>query len=79
MFLLGTARKRPWLNQNLTNQDVNSSSTLTLACSALGVPHPLITWYKNDIPLEESPGNIENNTLCAMMMTFALLPVNADD
>ncbi|KAM3867031.1 vascular endothelial growth factor receptor kdr-like [Diretmus argenteus] len=50
------ARKRPWLRQNLTNQDVNSSSTLTLVCFALGVPRPNITWYKNDIPVKDGPG-----------------------
>ncbi|XP_031159144.1 vascular endothelial growth factor receptor kdr-like isoform X1 [Sander lucioperca] len=49
-------RKRPWLSQNLTNQDVNSSSTLMLACFALGVPRPYIMWYKNDVPVEEGPG-----------------------
>ncbi|KAJ3588409.1 hypothetical protein NHX12_012002 [Muraenolepis orangiensis] len=49
-------RKRPWLSQNLTNQDVNSSSTLTLACSAWGVPQPLVTWYKNNIQVQEGPG-----------------------
>ncbi|XP_076595500.1 vascular endothelial growth factor receptor kdr-like [Chaetodon auriga] len=50
------ARKRPWLSQNLTNQDVNSSSTLMLACFALGVPRPHITWSKNGVPVEEGPG-----------------------
>uniref|UniRef100_A0A8C9YTP2 receptor protein-tyrosine kinase n=1 Tax=Sander lucioperca TaxID=283035 RepID=A0A8C9YTP2_SANLU len=49
-------KKRPWLSQNLTNQDVNSSSTLMLACFALGVPRPYIMWYKNDVPVEEGPG-----------------------
>uniref|UniRef100_A0A3Q3JFP0 receptor protein-tyrosine kinase n=1 Tax=Monopterus albus TaxID=43700 RepID=A0A3Q3JFP0_MONAL len=49
-------RKPPWLSQNLTNQDVNSSSTLMLACFALGVPRPSIIWYKNGIPVEEGPG-----------------------
>ncbi|CAJ1058791.1 vascular endothelial growth factor receptor kdr-like isoform X1 [Xyrichtys novacula] len=50
------ARKRPWLSQNLTNQDVNSSSTLNLACFALGVPRPYILWFKNGVPVEEGPG-----------------------
>ncbi|XP_058505740.1 vascular endothelial growth factor receptor kdr-like [Solea solea] len=50
------ARKRPCLRQNLTNQEVNSSSTLTLACLAQGVPHPRIMWYKNGVPVEEGPG-----------------------
>ncbi|XP_068571109.1 vascular endothelial growth factor receptor kdr-like [Cebidichthys violaceus] len=49
-------RKRPWLSQNLTNQNVNSSSTLMLACFALGVPRPYIMWYKNGIQVEEGPG-----------------------
>ncbi|XP_070769236.1 vascular endothelial growth factor receptor kdr-like [Enoplosus armatus] len=50
------ARKRPWLSQNLTNQDVNSSSTLMLACVAQGVPRPNITWYKNGVPVDKGPG-----------------------
>ncbi|XP_068445331.1 vascular endothelial growth factor receptor kdr-like isoform X2 [Clinocottus analis] len=49
-------RKSPWLSQNLTNQDVNSSSTLMLACLALGVPRPYIMWYKNGVQVEEGPG-----------------------
>ncbi|XP_048839447.1 vascular endothelial growth factor receptor kdr-like [Brienomyrus brachyistius] len=49
-------RKGPWLQQNLTNQNVNSSSTLTLACYAQGVPPPVITWYKNDVLVEAAPG-----------------------
>uniref|UniRef100_A0A665XEN4 receptor protein-tyrosine kinase n=1 Tax=Echeneis naucrates TaxID=173247 RepID=A0A665XEN4_ECHNA len=47
------ARKHPWLTQNLTNQEVNSSSTLMLACFALGVPRPNITWFKNNVQVEE--------------------------
>ncbi|KAM3612979.1 uncharacterized protein V6R79_018245 [Siganus canaliculatus] len=54
--LVVDARKQPWLTLNLTNQDVNSSSTLMLNCSALGVPHPDITWYKNGIKVENGPG-----------------------
>ncbi|XP_074530172.1 vascular endothelial growth factor receptor kdr-like isoform X2 [Halichoeres trimaculatus] len=55
-------RKRPWLSQNLTNKDVNSSSTLVLACLALGVPPPYILWYKNGILVEKGPGiNLEDN------------------
>ncbi|XP_027864871.1 vascular endothelial growth factor receptor kdr-like isoform X1 [Xiphophorus couchianus] len=55
-------RKRPLLSQNLTNQDVNSSSTLVLGCFASGVPRPLIRWYKNGVEVEESPGvSLEEN------------------
>lgn len=57
---LTLARKRPWLTQNLTNQDVNGSSTLRLECYALGVPRPEITWYKNGVLLKQSPGNLKN-------------------
>ncbi|XP_031442884.1 vascular endothelial growth factor receptor kdr-like [Clupea harengus] len=49
-------RTSPSLRHNLTNQDVNSSSTLTLSCLARGVPRPNITWYKNDLPVVEGPG-----------------------
>ncbi|TRY97973.1 hypothetical protein DNTS_000300 [Danionella cerebrum] len=49
-------RQGPWLMQNLTNQDVNSSSTLTLVCLAYGVPAPEITWYKDKTPVMEGPG-----------------------
>ncbi|KAG5851891.1 hypothetical protein ANANG_G00056620 [Anguilla anguilla] len=49
-------RRGPWLQQNLTNQDVNSGSTLILNCSALGVPSPNITWYKIGRPVLQGPG-----------------------
>ncbi|XP_054647687.1 vascular endothelial growth factor receptor kdr-like [Dunckerocampus dactyliophorus] len=51
-----TARMHPRLSQNLTNQDVNSSTTLMLTCLAHGVPQPNVTWYKNSVILEEGPG-----------------------
>lgn len=53
------ARKRPWLSQNLTNQDVNGSSTLMLACVAQGIPRPDIEWYRNGVPVKEDPGNLK--------------------
>uniref|UniRef100_A0A672T8F6 receptor protein-tyrosine kinase n=1 Tax=Sinocyclocheilus grahami TaxID=75366 RepID=A0A672T8F6_SINGR len=49
-------RQRPTLIQNLTNQDVNSSSTLTLVCLAKGMPEPDIKWYKDNTPVTEGPG-----------------------
>lgn len=54
--LSDTERQRPMLKQNLTNQDVNSSSTLTLDCFAEGVPEPHIKWYKDKTPVIEGPG-----------------------
>lgn len=53
---LAAVRSRPWLSQNLTNQTVNSSSTLTLPCKAMGVPHPEITWYKNGALVKDGSG-----------------------
>ncbi|KPP69796.1 vascular endothelial growth factor receptor kdr-like, partial [Scleropages formosus] len=50
------ARRGPWLQQNLTDQSVNSSSTLTLVCDALGSPRPTITWSKDGIHVQEGPG-----------------------
>ncbi|KAI5105129.1 vascular endothelial growth factor receptor kdr-like isoform X1 [Silurus meridionalis] len=55
-------RRVPLLIQNLTSQEVNSSSTLTLACLAHGVPPPLITWYKDKIPITEGPGITLNDS-----------------
>ncbi|KAL4648250.1 vascular endothelial growth factor receptor kdr-like isoform X2 [Arapaima gigas] len=46
----------PWLLQNLTNQYVNSGSTVTLPCYAEGVPPPFITWYKYGKRVEAAPG-----------------------
>uniref|UniRef100_A0A1A8CTU0 receptor protein-tyrosine kinase n=2 Tax=Nothobranchius kadleci TaxID=1051664 RepID=A0A1A8CTU0_NOTKA len=54
--LIVNERKQPHFSQNLTNQDVNSSSTLVMACYASGVPQPYIMWFKNGVKVEESPG-----------------------
>lgn len=56
-FFFAAARRSPWLSQNLTNQAVNSSSTLMLPCFAVGVPEPETMWYKNGVPVKEGPGN----------------------
>ncbi|KAM9470410.1 vascular endothelial growth factor receptor kdr-like [Clarias gariepinus] len=49
-------RQVPWFVQNLTSQEVNTSSTLTLTCLVHGAPAPSITWYKENIPIKEGPG-----------------------
>ncbi|XP_067842107.1 vascular endothelial growth factor receptor 1 isoform X2 [Heptranchias perlo] len=42
------AQEVPYLLRNLSNQDVNVSSSITLECQAEGRPMPQITWYKNN-------------------------------
>uniref|UniRef100_A0A8C6S977 receptor protein-tyrosine kinase n=1 Tax=Neogobius melanostomus TaxID=47308 RepID=A0A8C6S977_9GOBI len=49
-------KKQPWLSQNLTNHDVNSSTTLILTCLANGVPRPNIMWYQNGHEVKKGPG-----------------------
>uniref|UniRef100_A0A8C6WFI2 receptor protein-tyrosine kinase n=1 Tax=Neogobius melanostomus TaxID=47308 RepID=A0A8C6WFI2_9GOBI len=48
-------KKQPWLSQNLTNHDVNSSTTLILTCLANGVPRPNIMWYQNGHEVKKGP------------------------
>ncbi|XP_069749000.1 vascular endothelial growth factor receptor kdr-like isoform X2 [Narcine bancroftii] len=38
----------PVLQKNLTNMEVNSSSTVVLNCDVTGRPFPIISWYKNE-------------------------------
>ncbi|XP_072126943.1 vascular endothelial growth factor receptor kdr-like [Mobula birostris] len=38
----------PIVQKNLTNMEVNSSSTVILNCDVTGRPFPVITWYKNE-------------------------------
>ncbi|XP_072119067.1 vascular endothelial growth factor receptor 1 isoform X1 [Mobula birostris] len=50
------APQAPYLLQNLSNQDVNISSSITLECRAEGRPMPHITWYKNHQRLHMESG-----------------------
>lgn len=86
--LICPERRLPILKQNLTSQDVNSSSTLTLACLAHGVPRPFITWYKDKVLVTEGPGeellvqfiwvsrvnpHIQNSKNCLLLWLIYLL------
>uniref|UniRef100_UPI00398E4AE4 vascular endothelial growth factor receptor 1 isoform X2 n=1 Tax=Pristiophorus japonicus TaxID=55135 RepID=UPI00398E4AE4 len=42
------AQEVPYLLRNLSSQDVNVSSSITLECQAEGRPMPQIAWYKNN-------------------------------
>ncbi|XP_078401502.1 vascular endothelial growth factor receptor 1 isoform X1 [Cetorhinus maximus] len=42
------AQETPYLLRNLSDQEVNISSSITLECQAEGRPMPQIIWYKNN-------------------------------
>ncbi|XP_019937018.2 vascular endothelial growth factor receptor 2 isoform X2 [Paralichthys olivaceus] len=48
---------------NLTDQKVNISATITLLCDAAGIPNPLVVWTKNNHTVVEGSGVIlsQNN------------------
>ncbi|XP_036376880.1 vascular endothelial growth factor receptor 1 isoform X2 [Megalops cyprinoides] len=50
------ALEAPVLLQNLTDCSVNVSSSVTLSCHAQGVPHPQVTWYKDQRKLQQGSG-----------------------
>ncbi|KAJ8413190.1 hypothetical protein AAFF_G00091860 [Aldrovandia affinis] len=50
------ALEAPVLLQNLSDCNVNISSSVTLSCPALGVPHPQVTWYKDQRRLQQGSG-----------------------
>ncbi|XP_041116100.1 vascular endothelial growth factor receptor 1-like [Polyodon spathula] len=52
------AQEAPLLLRNLSAQQVNVSSSITLSCPAEGVPNPHITWYKDSLKLQQGSGII---------------------
>uniref|UniRef100_A0AAR2IQQ1 receptor protein-tyrosine kinase n=1 Tax=Pygocentrus nattereri TaxID=42514 RepID=A0AAR2IQQ1_PYGNA len=53
---LDTLVKAPVLLQNLSDCNVNVRSSVTLHCLTHGVPHPLVTWYKDQRRLKQMSG-----------------------
>uniref|UniRef100_A0AAR2KGQ0 receptor protein-tyrosine kinase n=1 Tax=Pygocentrus nattereri TaxID=42514 RepID=A0AAR2KGQ0_PYGNA len=51
-----TALEAPVLLQNLSDCNVNVRSSVTLHCLTHGVPHPLVTWYKDQRRLKQMSG-----------------------
>ncbi|XP_077100809.1 vascular endothelial growth factor receptor 1 isoform X1 [Siphateles boraxobius] len=51
-----TVLQAPVLLQNLSDYSVNVSSSVTLRCPAQGIPHPRITWYKDQRKLQQVSG-----------------------
>uniref|UniRef100_A0A4W3HQ32 receptor protein-tyrosine kinase n=1 Tax=Callorhinchus milii TaxID=7868 RepID=A0A4W3HQ32_CALMI len=52
------AQEAPFLLRNLSKQEVNISSSITLECQVGGRPAPQITWYKNEQYLNVESGII---------------------
>uniref|UniRef100_A0A673G7B8 receptor protein-tyrosine kinase n=1 Tax=Sinocyclocheilus rhinocerous TaxID=307959 RepID=A0A673G7B8_9TELE len=46
----------PVLLRNLSDHSVNVSNSVTLRCPARGIPHPRITWYKDQRKLQQVSG-----------------------
>ncbi|XP_015978089.2 vascular endothelial growth factor receptor kdr-like [Rousettus aegyptiacus] len=62
--LLIRERVAPFIIENLTNIEVNSSGKILLDCKVSGTPWPKIHWLKNGIPVLPASGIFfENNTL----------------
>uniref|UniRef100_A0A671RUU2 Platelet-derived growth factor receptor-like protein n=1 Tax=Sinocyclocheilus anshuiensis TaxID=1608454 RepID=A0A671RUU2_9TELE len=48
-----TVLQAPVLLRNLSDHSVNVSNSVTLRCPARGIPHPRITWYKDQRKLQQ--------------------------
>ncbi|XP_051969537.1 vascular endothelial growth factor receptor 1 [Xyrauchen texanus] len=51
-----TVLQAPVLLKNLSDHSVNISNSVTLHCPAQGIPHPVITWYKDQKKLHQLSG-----------------------
>ncbi|XP_058620690.1 vascular endothelial growth factor receptor 1 isoform X2 [Onychostoma macrolepis] len=51
-----TVLQAPVLLRNLSDHSVNVSNSVTLRCPVLGIPHPRITWYKDQRKLQQVSG-----------------------
>ncbi|XP_058133002.1 vascular endothelial growth factor receptor 1 [Dasypus novemcinctus] len=51
-------QEAPYLLRNLSDQTVALSNSTTLDCRAKGVPEPQITWFKNNLKIQQEPGII---------------------
>lgn len=47
------------IQNNLTDQKVNVSATVTLHCDAAGRPTPLVLWTKNNQTVVEGSGELK--------------------
>ncbi|XP_068964394.1 vascular endothelial growth factor receptor kdr-like isoform X2 [Petaurus breviceps papuanus] len=62
--LFSREKVAPYIIENLTNLDVNSSGKIVLQCKVGGTPTPGITWLKNGNAILPASGiSLESNTL----------------
>uniref|UniRef100_A0A671RUU4 receptor protein-tyrosine kinase n=1 Tax=Sinocyclocheilus anshuiensis TaxID=1608454 RepID=A0A671RUU4_9TELE len=54
--ITGVSLRAPVLLRNLSDHSVNVSNSVTLRCPARGIPHPRITWYKDQRKLQQVSG-----------------------
>lgn len=58
--LVSTERVAPFIVENLTNIEVNSSGKILLDCKVNGTPWPKIDWLKNGVPVLPASGESED-------------------
>lgn len=61
LFTLFSIEKvAPFIIENLTNIEVNSSGKILLDCKVSGTPRPNIHWLKNGVPILPASGESED-------------------
>ncbi len=68
-----TVLQAPVLLRNLSDHNVNVSNSVTLRCPARGIPHPRITWYKDQRKLQQVSGETRKCVLSIFILYVNIL------